>query len=291
MSNFADRLIAACKEKNSIVCIGIDPVPDRLPPTDVEPTRVRERLAEFGKGVVDAVREYAVAVKPQSAFFERLGPSGVAAYWDIAGYAHDRELLVIADVKRSDIGSTAEAYATAYLGETVRWTEHVDAVTVNPYLGWDGIKPFVDVAGAHGGGLFVLVKTSNPSSGELQDLIADGKPIYEHVATWLEKHANELMGKSGYASLGAVVGATYPKQLATLRRLMPKNIFLIPGYGAQGGGADDVKPGLNDDGLGAIVNASRSVIYAYEGKPEGKWTDAVRDAARRMRDDLNEVRP
>jgi orotidine-5'-phosphate decarboxylase len=172
-----------------------------------------------------------------------------------------------------------------------------DAVTVNPYLGSDGLTPFVDEAKAHGGGVFVLVKTSNPSSGELQDLEAQGKPVYEHVAQWVSDHADDLMGESGYSSLGAVVGATYPEQLAKLRKLMPRNLILIPGYGAQGGGAGDIAPGLNEDGLGALVNASRSVILAYRDKgwaaahPKAPWTDAVRDAARNMRDALNEVRP
>ena len=296
MENFADRLIAACKEKNSIVCVGIDPRPELLPAPKDPTSTPKDRFVEFAHGVIDAVKDAAVAVKPQSAFFEVLGPPGVEAFWQIADHAKQQGLLVIADVKRSDIGSTADAYARGYLGGSAMWNRTVDAVTVNPYLGSDGIVPFVDAAKGQGGGVFVLVKTSNPSSGELQDLVADGKPVYEHVGRWVADHADELTGKSGYSSLGAVVGATYPEQLARLRELMPKNIFLIPGYGAQGGSAADVKPGLNADGLGAVVNASRSVIFAYRDEKWAAandptdWTDAVRDAASRMRDELNEVR-
>ena len=295
MKNFADRLIAACKEKDSIVCVGIDPRPGLLPPLR-QSLSPAEQFVAFAKDVIDAVKDVAVAVKPQSAFFEALGSEGSRAYWEVVELARKNDLLVIADVKRSDIGSTAEAYAHAYLGGSPLWNPSVDAVTVNPYLGSDGIVPFIDAAEAQGGGVFVLVKTSNPSSGELQDLVAEGRPIYEHVGRWLADHADDLLGESGYSSLGAVVGATYPEQLERLRELMPRNLFLIPGYGAQGGGAADVKPGLNADGRGAIVNASRSVIFAYRDEKwaaqhdEADWTDAVRDAARKMRDQLNEVR-
>jgi len=311
MDNFADRLMRACKEKNSIAVVGIDPRLDMLPGTLLD-SAVRKHgesleagavaLAEFSRRVIDAVAEYAVAVKPQSAFFEVLGPDGMTALREVIGHAHQAGLLVIADVKRSDIGSTAEAYASGFLGEVkVGQTKlrpwGADAVSVSPYLGSDGLVPFIECAKEHGRGVFVLVKTSNPSSGELQDLNADGVPIFERVGKWVAEHARELMGSSGYSSLGAVVGATYPDQLARLREIMPKNIILIPGYGAQGGTASDVRCGLNADGLGAIVNASRSVIFAYRDKKwaaahgETRWTEAVAAAARKMRDELNEVRP
>lgn len=310
MDNFADKLIGACLAKKSIVVVGIDPRLDMLPAALVRESMkeygesldgAADAFAEFGRRVTDAVAEYAVAVKPQVAFFEMLGPSGMKAYHEVIGHAHQAGLLVIADVKRSDIGSTAEAYAQGFLGEVKIGEDAVrpwgaDAVTVNPYLGSEGVSPFVSCAKANGRGLFVLVKTSNPSSGELQDVEASGKTIYERVAGWLAEHAGELAGKSGYSSLGAVVGATYPEQLAKLRAMMPKNIILIPGYGAQGGSAADVKPGLNADGLGSVVNASRSVIFAYRDKKwaaandESRWVDAVKSAARRMRDELNEVR-
>ncbi len=310
MTNFADRLIDACRKKNSLVMVGIDPRLDQLPDAVVKPAMKRHgetlegaaaAFAEFGRRVVDAVADTAVCVKPQSAFFEMLGPAGMGALREVVGHAHQAGMLVVADVKRSDIGTTAEAYAQGFLGEVkVGAATHqpwgVDAVTVNPYLGSDGLNPFMEVAKEHGRGVFVLVKTSNPSSGELQDLKADGRAISERVAMWLAGHAGALTGESGYSSLGAVVGATYPEQLARLRNLMPANIILVPGYGAQGGGAIDVKPGLNPDGLGAVVNASRSVIFAYRDKTwaaahgAAKWTDAVRDAAARMRDELNSIR-
>ena len=311
MENFADRLIDACRKKNSIVCVGIDPRLEALPGTLV--ARAVERhgqtleaaasaYAEFGKRVIDVVEPLAAAVKPQSAFFEMLGPAGMLASRQVIEHAREAGLLVISDVKRSDIGSTAQAYASGLLGEMTMGDDAflpwgADAVTVSPYLGSDGLVPFVEAASQRGGGVFVLVKTSNKSSGELQDLVANGRPVYEHVAQWVADHAGDLIGESGYSSLGAVVGATYPEQLAALRKLMPNNLILIPGYGAQGGGAADVKPGLNPDGLGAIVNASRSVIFAYHDdgwqatNPDVHWTEAVRDAARRMRDELNEVRP
>jgi orotidine-5'-phosphate decarboxylase len=310
MVNFADRLIEACKARSSLVMVGIDPRLDHLPEIVVKPALKRhgetlegaaEAFAEFGRRIIDAVADVAVAVKPQSAFFEMLGPAGMVALREVIGHARQAGLLVVADVKRSDIGSTAEAYAQAYLGAVkVGGLTHqpwaADAVTVNPYLGSDGLDPFIAVAKEHGRGVFVLVKTSNPSSGEIQDLKADGRAISERVATWLGANAGKLAGESGYSSLGAVVGATYPEELARLRNLMPKSIILIPGYGAQGGAAKDVKPGLNPDGLGAVVNASRSVIFAFRdtvwasSHDPSRWADAVRDAAVRMRDDLNGIR-
>ena len=311
MTNFADRIVAACQEKNSIVCVGIDPrlefLPDSLLSAALEKhghslEAASAAYAEFGQMVIDAVAKYAVAVKVQSAFFEMVGPAGMVACRQVVKHAQAVGLVAISDVKRSDIGTTAQAYTDGFLGEMTVGDDAllpwgVDAVTVSPYLGSDGIVPFVNAAKAHHGGLFVLVKTSNKSSGELQDLVADGRPVYEHVAQWVADNAEGLMGTWGYSALGAVVGATYPEQLRTLRALMPKTLLLIPGYGAQGGGPAEAKPGLNPDGLGAVVNASRSIIYAFRDEtwaadnPHAHWTDAVRDAARTMRDDLNEVRP
>ena len=311
MENFADRLVRACAEKDSIVVVGIDPRLDLLPSSLVRSALkthgetlegAAAAFAEFGRRVIDAVAEFAVAVKPQSAFFEMLGPAGMEALREVIGHAHQAGLLVIADVKRSDIASTAEAYAQGYLGEvkigsTVLRPWGADAVTVNPYLGSDGLLPFIRCAKEQGGGVFVLVKTSNPSSHELQDLIGvPGRAIYELLGEWVAEHAADLMGASGYSSLGAVVGATYPEQLARLRELMPRNLILIPGYGAQGGAAADVKCALDKNGLGAAVNASRSVIFAWRDETrsaaggEKRWMDSVRAAARKMRDELNEVR-
>jgi orotidine-5'-phosphate decarboxylase len=310
LDNFADRLIKACNDKGSIVCVGIDPRLELLP--EVVVRRAFEKhgetvdaaaraFVEFSRRVIDAAAGYAVAVKPQSAFFELLGPSGMQAFLEVMTHARGAGLAVIADVKRSDIGPTAEAYATAFLGRVTIGSASIepwgaDAVTVNPYLGSDGLVPFVRAAAERRRGVFVLVKTSNPSSSEVQDLVAEGGMVYEHVARWVAGHADELMGSSGWSALGAVAGATHPEELGRLRELMPANLILVPGYGAQGAQAADVKPGLGRNGLGAIVNASRSVIFAYREKTwsarhgEERWTDAVAAAARKMRDDLNSVR-
>ena len=310
MENFADQIVRSCTEKKSVVVVGIDPRLALLPAPLLQSALKKhgetlegaaEAFAEFGRRVIDAVADFAVAVKPQSAFFEMLGPPGTETFREVTGHAHQAGLLVIADVKRSDIASTAEAYAQAYLGEvrvgsTVSRPWGADALTVNPFLGSDGLLPFIRCAKEHGRGVFVLVKTSNPSSGELQDLIGNGKVVYERLAAWVAEHAADLMGSSGYSSLGAVVGATYPEQLARLRQLMPRNLFLIPGYGAQGAAAAHVKGAFDKHGLGAVVNASRSVIFAWRDKSwaaahdESRWADAVKDAARLMRDELNEVR-
>lgn len=232
------------------------------------------------------------AVKFQAAFYEAHGPEGMAALHRNAAEARRRGLFVIIDGKRNDIGSTAEAYAAAYLGRTDgerSW--EADALTINPYLGSDGIAPFTKVADAEGRGLFVLVRTSNPSSGEFQELICEGRPLYRHVADRLAAWAEPLRGESGYSLLGAVVGATYPEQVAELRAALPGVLFLIPGYGAQGGSAKDVAAGCDPDGLGVLVNSSRGIIFAYE-KPDlldragDDWRGAVALAARDMIDDL-----
>ena len=303
--NFADRLIAACTDKDSVVCVGIDPRLDRIPEELLQaairthgetPEAAAAAFLDFSRRIIDVVREVAVAVKPQVAFFERLGPAGMQAFHDVIAHAHARGLLVISDVKRNDIGSTAEAYAEGHIGSITIGSKTIhpwrtDAVTVSPYLGSDGLNPFIHQAVRHEGGVFVLVKTSNPSSVELQDLKVDGRPIYERVAQWVADHAEDLLGDSGYSSLGAVVGATYPRELQRLRELMPRNLLLIPGFGAQGGGPADIAPGFNDDGLGAVVNASRSIVFAYgDSESPGDWSDAIARAACDMRDQLNEVR-
>ena len=217
-------------------------------------------MKRFGCDIVEAVAPYAVAVKPQLAYFEPYGSYGLRAYETIVAAAREAGLLVVADGKRNDIGSTAEAYAAAFLGEESPLA--ADAVTVNAYLGEDGVAPFLALAREHGKGIFVLVKTSNPSSGQFQDLVADGRPIYEHVAAAVEQWSTPV-GESGYGPAGAVVGATYPEQLRQLRTAMPHAVFLVPGFGAQGGTADDVVGAFDENGLGAVVNSSRQVIFAY----------------------------
>ncbi len=229
-------------------------------------------------------------MKFQSAFFERFGPEGVRALWNAASLARSRGLLVIIDGKRNDIGSTAEAYADAYLGPDGDSCD-ADALTVTPYLGGDGIAPFVDRGVKNGRGVFVLVRTSNPSAGDFQDLESGGRPIYRHVAEKVLEWAAPHRESSGYGPIGAVVGATYPEQLAELRAILPGIWFLVPGYGAQGGSAEDVASAFDDRGLGAVINSSRGIAFAYE-RPEYRerfahdWTRAVEQAARDMADDL-----
>ncbi|WP_235905378.1 orotidine-5'-phosphate decarboxylase [Tautonia marina] len=301
MTNAADRLIAKMREVGNGVVVGIDPRPKQFPreiaerfPKSAE--GIARSLLAFGEEILGVVAGKVPAVKFQSAFYEEFGPAGVSALHASAADAKRRGLFVIIDGKRNDIGSTAEAYARGYLGhppidEQKGPAWQGDALTINPYLGSDGVTPFAKVAGERGRGLFVLVRTSNPSAGEFQDLIADGKPIYRHVADRLVGWAEPLKGESGYSAIGAVVGATYPEQLAELREAMPGILFLIPGYGAQGGTAADVAAGCDADGLGAIVNCSRGIIFAYE-RPELRerfgedWRAAIGFAVEEMVEDL-----
>jgi orotidine-5'-phosphate decarboxylase len=299
--NFGDRLCDAVRRAGNPVLVGIDPRPENLPPgfrARFGPGRAgtAEAFAAFGREVVEVVAPIVPAVKFQAAFYEALGPEGMAALRDSARHARERGLIVLLDGKRNDIGSTAEAYAAAYLagGEDPPW--HADALTVNPYLGGDGIEPFARAASRNGRGLFVLVRTSNPSAGDFQDLVADGRPLYRHVAERLAGWATPHRGASGFGPIGAVVGATYPEQLAELRAILPGVPFLVPGYGAQGGTARDVAAAFDEHGLGALVNSSRGVTFAYE-QPEYRdrfgedWPRAVEEAARRMADDLAEHTP
>jgi orotidine-5'-phosphate decarboxylase len=237
--------------------------------------------------VIDVVAHLVPAVKPQAAFFEELGPPGMAALADVMAYARQSGLLVILDGKRNDIGSTATAYARAYLGaESSPWG--ADALTVSPYLGADSIEPFVETGRNRGSGIFVLVKTSNPGGAQFQDLVCDGRPLYRHVAEFVERLAAAGAGASGYGDVGAVVGATWPEQLAELRQAMPHAWILIPGFGSQGGTARDVAGGFDSRGLGAVVNNSRGIIFAHARpdyasrfKPDD-WQQAVEAATREM---------
>jgi len=311
--NFADKLVAAVKQKGNPICVGLDPRLNLLPKKivekamkekDLSPTKMAaEAIVEFNKGIIDAVKDIAPVVKPQIAFYEIFGADGVWAYQETIKYAKENGMIVIADAKRNDIGSTAQAYAQSFLGEIPMFeeTEHevvmpifnADSITINAYLGWDGVKPFVEECGKYGRGAFILVKTSNPSSGDLQDLeVSTGQNVYEIMGTLVDSWGADLVGESGYSSIGAVVGATYPKQAEVLRKLMPQSIFLVPGYGAQGGGAEDVKPCFNDDGLGAVVNSSRGIIFAYQkldGFDEDSYADAARQACLNMQEDLRKV--
>jgi orotidine-5'-phosphate decarboxylase len=301
MKPFADRLADVVREKRTAAVVGLDPRYDSLPAALRTVDRREDHRArastfvDFSRGVIDVVAPLVPAVKPQAAFFEELGAAGCAALAEVILYAHQRGLLVILDGKRNDIGSTAEAYARGYLGPNSPWG--ADALTVNPYLGDDGLQPFVDTARANSAGIFVLVKTSNPGGAQFQDLIAAHKPIYRYVALHVARLNAADLGESGFGAAGAVVGATYPDQLVELRELMPQSWLLIPGYGSQGGTARDVAGGFRADGLGAIVNNSRGIIFAharaeYRGRfGEARWQDAVEAATRDMIDELRAETP
>ncbi len=287
--NFADRLCAAVHEKDSRVCVGLDPNLERMPRHLLSASTPGETVERFCCEIIDAVAEHCVAVKPQAAYFEVLREEASTVLWSVMRHAKQAGLLVILDGKRNDIGSTAQAYAQAYL----RGDSPVDAMTVNRDLGGDGVMPFVRAAAEEGRGLFVLVKTSNPSSGELQDLrIAETRaPVYQHIADLAGGWGRELVGEQGYSSVGAVVGATYPEQLAELRERMPQAPFLVPGYGAQGATAADVVAAFDSQGLGAVVNSSRGIIFAYKNTdmPPDQFATATRAATVQMKDELNKA--
>ncbi len=300
-THFADRLAAAVRRCGNPVLVGLDPRYAQLPSglrRDETADRPRQADAcrEFCQGVIDVVAELVPAVKPQAAFFEQLGPAGMAALADVIDYARGKGLLVIIDGKRNDIGSTATAYAEGYLGDGQSSAWAGDALTVSPYLGEDSLSPFVQTAGARGRGIFILVKTSNPGGGMFQDLVAEGRPLYRHVAEYVERVAAETAGQCGYGVAGAVVGATYPQQAVELRTCMPHTWFLVPGYGSQGATARDVAGAFDESGLGAIVNNSRGIIFAHS-RPEyaqfgaARWQDAVAAATRRMIDELRADTP
>ncbi|QDU88243.1 Orotidine 5'-phosphate decarboxylase [Pirellulimonas nuda] len=284
---FSDDLARAVQQKRSPLVVGIDPRWDQLPEALREGgDGLAERAAafrEFSLGVIGAVEPHAAAIKPQVAFFEELGPHGMTALGDVIAAARAAGLPVIVDGKRNDIGSTAEAYARGWLGRGSAWGG--DALTVSPYLGDDSLDPFVEVATDRGAGLFVLVKTSNPGGALWQDRVADGQTLYQSIGAHVQSLAVASLDECGYGAVGAVVGATYPRQLAELRELMPHVWFLIPGYGSQGGTAADVAAGFAADGLGAVVNSSRGVIFAYQRSEyvdraaSGHWTDCVAAAA------------
>jgi len=302
--SFGDRLVDAVRTKTSAVCVGLDPRWGSLPDAIRSGIDANNRGAVaaatecYCREVIDAVAAFAPVVKPQAAFFEQLGPSGMVALGSVIQYARKVGLLVLLDGKRGDIGTTAEAYADAYLGNESAW--QCDALTVNPYLGDDTLKPFVDVCKSRDAGIFVLVKTSNPGSGYLQDKLIEGRTVYEQMADLVEQLSRQTLSDSSfnsasgsasgshYGSVGAVVGATYPEQLAELRARMPSTWILIPGYGAQGGTAADVAHGFDSQGLGAIVNSSRGIIFAYQSPRYAglAWQEAVAQSTQDMATEL-----
>ena len=292
MSHFSDRLATALVRCTNPVLVGLDPRLEQLPRSltqevdwlDLE--AIADACRIFCREVIDVVSPLVAAVKPQAAFFEQLGPPGMKALGDVIRYARQQHLIVILDGKRNDIGSTATAYANAYLGSSSPWA--ADALTVSPYLGEDSLTPFVQAAHKRDAGIFVLVKTSNPGGGTFQDLIAADETVYHHVAKLVEHLSSQAIGEQGYGSIGAVVGATYPEQLAELRAVMPHCWFLVPGFGAQGGAARDVADAFDENGLGAIVNSSRGIIFAHSRDKyrdrfgEARWQQAVEAATQEM---------
>ncbi|HEX3806083.1 MAG TPA: orotidine-5'-phosphate decarboxylase [Gaiellaceae bacterium] len=273
---FADRLAAEVERKHSQLVVGLDPQPDLMP------VELRGDVARFCCGLVDAVAPHAAAVKPQLAFFEALGPAGMAAFDDVCLYARRAGLLVIADGKRGDIGSTARAYSEAYLeGDLPR----ADALTVNPYLGRESVEPYLAAARRGGRGVFVIVKTSNAGS-DVQDLVLkDGRPLWHHIASLVAEWGEDLVGDVGLSSVGAVVGATHPRAVAEARRLMPQAILLLPGIGAQGGEVADLQRAFQSGPASAVVNASRSVNYAYR-ETGGDYREAAGAEAARLKQEI-----
>lgn len=301
--NAIDRLIDKIKQTNNPTVMGLDPRFDMLPKCvtdkyDKTLEGVSKAILEYNKALIDETCDIIPAVKPQIAFYEMFGIPGMEAFKETCKYAKEKGMIVIADIKRGDIGSTAQGYSNAFLGKT-KIGDHeesifdVDFVTVNPYMGTDCVKPFIEDCKKYDKGIFILVKTSNPSSGELQDLkLENGKEVYMQVADLVEKWGEDLVGKYGYSSVSAVVGATYPEQLEQIRSKAPHTYFLIPGYGAQGGKAEDIALGFDKNGLGGIVNASRSLMCAYKSEiwknqfTEEEYAKATRAEALRMKEEL-----
>ncbi len=303
MENYADRLISAIKKKGNPCIVGLDPRLDQMPEfaimegksTEDKVEAVRRSIFAYHRSIIDAVHDVVPGVKLQSAFYEQYGIGGHLAFMDTVKYAKEHSLVVIIDAKRNDISSTAEAYANAFLGASVFFGEKkpvvdADCITVSPYLGRDSLEPFVKTCKSYGKGIFVLVKTSNPGSSDLQNLkMADGKELYIHVAEMVNMYSTDLVGESGYSSVGAVVGATFPEEARLIRRLMPKSIFLVPGYGAQGGTAAGAAECFNNDGYGAVVNASRSITYELSsaGISREDAMREIREKAKLMAEDIN----
>ena len=298
------KLIAGIERTGAPVVVGLDPmlsyIPEHIKKKAYEEygetlKGAGEAIWQYNKGIIDAVYDLVPAVKPQIAMYEQFGIEGLIAFEKTVRYSKEKGLVVIGDVKRGDIGSTSQAYATGHLGKVqVGSREYTgfdeDFATVNPYLGSDGIQPFIDVCKKEKKGIFVLVKTSNKSSGEFQDRVVEGRPSYELVGEQVAKWGESCMGED-YSYVGAVVGATYPEMGRVLRRIMPKSYILVPGYGAQGGKGEDLVPFFNEDGLGAIVNSSRGIIAAYQQEKYARfgsmnYADASRAAVLDMKEDI-----
>jgi orotidine-5'-phosphate decarboxylase len=286
--HFADRLAAAVERKGSPLCVGLDPMLARLP-AEVRAEEPATAYERFCRGIVDAVADTAVAVKLQSAFFEALGSTGVAVFERVAAHARAAGLLVVADVKRGDIPSTAEAYATAFLEPRDGGPPLADVITVSAYMGGDSLEPFLRACRDHGAGIFCLLKTSNPGSGDVQDLpLDDGRPLWHHVAELIDRWGDDLVGESGLSAVGAVVGATHPGVVEAARRLLPRAVLLLLGVGAQGAQPEDVAPAFAQHPAGGLVSISRPILYAHEERG-GDWREAAAAEASRFADELSAV--
>lgn len=300
-----NKLISNIRKTNAPIVVGLDPMLNYIPEHIQKKAFAEfgetlegaaEAIWQYNKGIVDATFDLIPAVKPQIAMYEQFGIPGLIAYKKTVEYCKSKDLVVIGDIKRGDIGSTSAAYAVGHLGKVQVGSKKYagfdeDFATVNPYLGSDGVKPFMDVCKEEKKGIFVLVKTSNPSSGEFQDRVIDGRPLYELVGEKVAQWGDELMG-DGYSYVGAVVGATYPEMGKVLRKIMPKTFILVPGYGAQGGKGADLVHFFNEDGLGAIVNSSRGIIAAYKQEKYKEfgaenYADASRAAVKDMIADIS----
>jgi len=288
---FGDRLAEAVERKRSQLLVGLDPLPELLPvelagEAGLGRAEAADACARFCCGVIDAVAPYAVGVKPQLAFFEALGADGMQAFEKVCAYARTAGLIVVADAKRGDIGSTARAYACAYLEGRQGQPALADAMTVNPYLGRDSIEPFIAACRREGAGIFCLVKTSNEGVADIQDLaLSDGRPLWQHVARLVAEWGEDVVGDRGLSSVGAVVGATHPRAVGEARRLLPRSILLLPGVGAQGAGPADVARAFTSGPSSALVAASRSVLYAYR-TTEDDWRSAAAAEAARLKSEV-----
>jgi orotidine-5'-phosphate decarboxylase len=301
MTHFADRLTSACRARGTPLCVGLDPRWESLPEEirrrhdDGTLTGVARAFEAFCNRILDIVAPLVAVVKPQSAFFEMCGPDGLAVLQRLLRRARDLGLLTILDGKRNDIASTAAAYAdaafggVAFQGGTLPVWD-ADALTVNPYLGRDAVEPFIQSARKSGRGVFVLVRTSNPGAGQFQDLRCDGRPVYLHVAEAVGSWTRVNCGQCGFGDVGAVVGATHPGELGAIRRALPDALFLVPGYGAQGGTARDTAAAFRQDGSGAIINSSRGILFPFNPS-DGAWEQAIHAATRQSIADLGAAIP
>ena len=294
------KLADKIKATHAPICVGLDPMLSYIPEHILKKAYeeygetlqgAAEAVWQYNKGIIDAVYDLIPSVKPQIAMYEQFGIEGLKAFQKTVDYCHEKDLVVIGDIKRGDIGSTSAAYAAGHLGKVQVGSKSYapfdeDFVTVNPYLGTDGVKPFIDICKAEKKGLFILVKTSNPSSGEFQDRLIDGRPLYEWVGEKVAEWGADHMGET-YSYVGAVVGATYPEMGKILRKIMPKSFILVPGYGAQGGKGADLVHFFNEDGLGAVVNSSRGIIAAYKQEKYASFgSEGYADASRAAVEDM-----